>query len=456
MLNLPMNEPLQNLMPALDGDAWLVVETRDALMCDFSRLWLGEEPAVRLAAKGRPSCFGKWKGRLEGILSGEVYDFQIDYLAENVEDELVSIHAMLTWSDQEGRWLSRDYVDGIQNLPMGWRQLRKQMDAPKGAACLTVELALRWTEKGSVIWRRPVFRKVQNIRKGHDCPGSQDLLKDHQTLANRTSMDKGHSKCVKVASTFLKGRRNLDGNLQAMLAILDRAAAASPDLIVFSETFYDRGIYSPQTIPGPLTQVIAEKAKALSSYIVLCLNEKDGDLFYNTAVLINRLGEIVGTYRKTHLPLIEAEEGVTPGDELPVFETDFGKIGILICWDQCFPDAARILRLQGAEMIVISTIGDAPVQSRARAADNGIPVVVAGDDGPRPSRIINPLGEIISDVDNTQDAICLAEVDLGEPCYVHWMSVGDAKGEPRSLYMKERRTDLYRKYQASIDGSFQR
>lgn len=450
-----MNMLMQNLMPALDSDAWTVVETRDELRPEFSRVWLGDEPALRLAANSRPACFGKWNGRLEGILSGEAYDFQIDYLAENVEDEWVSIYAMLTWSDQEGRWLSRDYVDGVQNLPMGWRQLRKEMDSPEGAACLTVELALRWTEKGSVIWRRPVFQMNQGVKNGHDCLNSHDCLTDHQTQPNQPSPDSGLHRRVKVASTFLKGRRNLAENLQAMLAILDRAAAASPDLIVFSETFYDRGIYSPQTIPGPLTQAIAEKAKAMSSYIVLCLNEKEGDLFYNTAVLINRLGEIVGTYRKTHLPLIEAEEGVTPGDELPVFETDFGKIGILICWDQCFPDAARILRLQGAELIVISTIGDAPVQSRARAADNGIHVVVAGDDGPRPSRIINPLGEIIADIDNTQDAICLAEVDLGKPCYVHWMSVGDAKGEPRSLYMKERRTDLYRKYRALIDGSSQ-
>ena len=449
MLKLPVNEPLQNLMPAFDGNAWMVVETRDALMCDFSRLWLEEEPALRLAATGRPSCFGKWKGRLEGILSGETYAFQIDFRPENVEDELVSIYAMLTWSDQDGRWLSRDYVDGIEHLPMGWKSFCKQMDAPAGAVCLTVELALRWTEKGSVIWRRPVLQRKQVNQMNQVGAGSNDFLTDNQkqpNQPNQPSLGKGIHRRVRVASTFLKGRRDLDGNLQAMLAILDRATEVKPDLVVFSETFYDRGIYSPQTIPGPLTQAIADQAKAMSSYIVLCLNERDGDLLFNTAVLINRLGEIVGKYRKTHLPLIEAEEGVTPGDELPVFETDFGKIGILICWDQCFPDAARILRLQGAEMIVISTIGDAPVQSRARAADNGIPVVVAGDDGPRPSRIISPLGEIIADVDNTQDAICLAELDLAEPCYVHWLSVGDAKGEPRSLYRKERRTDLYRKY----------
>lgn len=251
---------------------------------------------------------------------------------------------------------------------------------------------------------------------------------------------------VKIASTFLKGRKNLDRNLQAMLTMLDRLVDDAPDLVVFSETFYDRGIYAPQSIPGPLTQAIADKARVLSSYIVLCLNEQDGDLFYNTAVLIDRQGDIVGKYRKTHLPLIEAEEGVTPGDDLPVFETDFGKIGILICWDQCFSEAARILRLKGAEMIVISTIGDAPVQSLARAADNGIHVVVAGDDGPRPSRIINPLGEIIADIDRSQDGYCLAQVNLAKPWYVHWLSVGDANGEPRSLYLKERRTDLYRKY----------
>jgi predicted amidohydrolase len=169
----------------------------------------------------------------------------------------------------------------------------------------------------------------------------------------------------------------------------------------------------------------------------------DGERYYNTAVLFDRRGAIVGRYRKTHLPLAEAESGVTPGSDYPVFETDFGTVGILICWDHWFPETARILRTRGAEIILISTIGDAPLQSMARAADNAIPVVVAGADGKTPSRIIDAEGSIIGEIASDGDDVCVREIDLDQRRLRHWLSVGTADGDPHNLLLKERRTDTY-------------
>ena len=71
--------------------------------------------------------------------------------------------------------------------------------------------------------------------------------------------------------------------------------------------------------------------------------EREGTAIYNTAVLIDRDGLLVGKYRKVNLPYDEFEDGITPGSDYPVFQTDFGKVGMMICWDSQFPDAARAL-----------------------------------------------------------------------------------------------------------------
>jgi len=81
--------------------------------------------------------------------------------------------------------------------------------------------------------------------------------------------------------------------------------------------------------------------------------KKQGDVFYNTSVLINRTGSVAGKYRKLSLPREEIDGGVTPRDSLPVFNTDFGRIGMMICWDVTFPETARTLAREGAEMIFL-------------------------------------------------------------------------------------------------------
>lgn len=93
----------------------------------------------------------------------------------------------------------------------------------------------------------------------------------------------------------------------------------------------------------------------------------------------------------------------------------------MICWDQAFPEAARILRLKGAEIIFIPAIGEKPLQQMARAKDNGVYVAVSGMYGPRSSRIINPAGEVIATVKSEEDGFCALDMDLNKRHFTYWL-----------------------------------
>jgi predicted amidohydrolase len=145
--------------------------------------------------------------------------------------------------------------------------------------------------------------------------------------------------------------------------------------------------------------------------------------------------------------MIEGEDGITPGAEYPVFEADFGKVGMMICWDHWFPEPARILRLKGAELLVLPIAGDGDtkhwdITSRARAIDNGVYLVASSTVAQSPSRIVDPTGEVLAE---TLDpfGIAVSDIDLDREDRLHWLSVGPADGEARRLYIRERRPDTY-------------
>jgi predicted amidohydrolase len=107
-------------------------------------------------------------------------------------------------------------------------------------------------------------------------------------------------------------------------------------------------------------------------YIVAGLLEREGPAIYNVAVLISPDGKVIGKYRKVTLPRGEIEAGITPGRDYPVFETRFGKVGMMICYDGFFPEVARALAIQGAEVIVWPVWGCNPLLASARACENHV------------------------------------------------------------------------------------
>jgi len=194
-------------------------------------------------------------------------------------------------------------------------------------------------------------------------------------------------------------------NLDFSIAQIEQAAAQQADLVVLPELhlgpyFCQNEDFNQfdlaQPIPGPTTEVLSAVAKRLSIVIVSTIFEQRAPgLYHNTAVVFDKDGSIAGKYRKMHIPDdpgFYEKYYFTPGDiGFKPINTSIGKLGVLICWDQWFPEAARLMALAGAELLIYPTaIGWDPQDTleeqqrqlgawvtiqRSHAVANGIPVV---------------------------------------------------------------------------------
>ena len=202
-----------------------------------------------------------------------------------------------------------------------------------------------------------------------------------------------------------------------------------------------------ETIPGPSTKFFGELAKQFGVVIVTSLFEKRAPgLYHNTAVVLEKDGTIAGTYRKMHIP---DDPGYyekfyfTPGDlGFHPIQTSVGCLGVLVCWDQWYPEAARLMALQGAEMLIYPTaIGfessDAPEEQqrqrmawqtvqRGHAVANGIPVITVNRVGHEPdpsgqtngiqfwgtSFVAGPQGEIVYEASTDEEESIIVEIDI--------------------------------------------
>jgi predicted amidohydrolase len=184
---------------------------------------------------------------------------------------------------------------------------------------------------------------------------------------------------VRVAAVWLRPRDSRSGadSVQRFAEYIDQIAPGQrPDVIVLGEMINRVGVAGEpdkqaEPIPGPTTELLAERARRYRSWIVFSIVERDGPDLFNTGVLLDRTGRIAGKYRKVQLPFEEVSLGIAPGRGFPVFDTDFGKVGMLICHDASFPEAARELVLNGAEMILMPIWGGRQALVRARAIETG-------------------------------------------------------------------------------------
>lgn len=202
-----------------------------------------------------------------------------------------------------------------------------------------------------------------------------------------------------------------------------------------------------ETIPGPSTDFYGELAKRLGVVMVISLFERRAPgLYHNTAVVIESDGTIAGKYRKMHIPDDPAyyeKFYFTPGDlGFHPIQTSVGKLGVLVCWDQWYPEAARLMALQGAEILIYSTaIGyeksDAPEEQqrqrtawttvqRGHAVANGLPVVTVNRVGHEPdpsgqtqgivfwgsSFVCGPQGELFYQASDNEEESLVLDIDL--------------------------------------------
>ena len=194
------------------------------------------------------------------------------------------------------------------------------------------------------------------------------------------------------------------------LEMLETAALEGPDIVCLPETFTGLGLprkdwfETAEPVPGPTTDALAEFARKHKTYVACPILRRDGDKVYNSAVLIDRKGEVVGVYNKMHPTIPEIEAGVTPGTEAPVFETDFGKVGFAICFDLNFPDVAEGLKRGGAELVLFPSMFRGGLILRMWAFQHGF--YIASATPGEGSAIVDPLGRVLAQSWSYQPIIC--------------------------------------------------
>ncbi len=183
-----------------------------------------------------------------------------------------------------------------------------------------------------------------------------------------------------------------DDLLERTLERLDRAASYRPDIAALPEVFLP-GV--EEVAAGPVTERLAEWARANSSYVLFGLRTRSGDTLSNSAILLDRQGRLVGRYDKIRPTERELSEGVYPGDpDPPVFETDFGVIGVQICFDVNWWDQWARLKEKGAQIVFFPAAYPAARQLSALALRNQYFVVSAVRD--RRARVYDMTGETLA------------------------------------------------------------
>lgn len=221
----------------------------------------------------------------------------------------------------------------------------------------------------------------------------------------------------------------------------------NPDIIVMGEHTHNLGceeMFGERYLfieeDSKVINEFKKKAKERGIYISGSFHIKDGYQKYNRALLIDRNGDIIARYDKTHLTIAEYELGITPGNDIPVVETDIGRIGFMICWDLWFPGFTMNLFNKKCDIIVNPTRGVGGPQKHAVSFTSGTYLICSGSNAT--TRIQDKNGDSIDTVGDKGYAV--ATVDLNEPEWLMQLSVGGGtNGEGRNVYMYEQRPDLY-------------
>jgi N-carbamoylputrescine amidase len=265
-----------------------------------------------------------------------------------------------------------------------------------------------------------------------------------------------NNKTLKVGLIQQSNQREVDTNIQKLIRNIEDCAKQGAQLVVLQELH--NSLYFCQTedtdvfdlaerIPGPSTERFGEVARRLGIVIVTSLFEKRAPgIYHNTAVVMEKDGSIAGKYRKMHIPDDPAyyeKFYFTPGDMgFQPIDTSVGRLGVLVCWDQWYPEAARLMAMAGADLLIYPTaIGwestdpedekqrqkDAwAITQRGHAVANGLPVISVNRVGHEAdpsgqtngiqfwgnSFVAGPQGEFLAQAGNSGEENLLVEVDL--------------------------------------------
>ena len=393
--------PLVNAADQTSHDGWTFKSARAEIAPKSSVRIDGGAYGLVITGNGEAIADGLWIKRV-ALPAGQYVTFTARYRASNIEMAARNIVAGIVWLDDEGKEVGNsDHAPTtIAADADGWRKINATYKVPPKAKQAQLELRLRWSPQGEV-----EFRDAQLAAAAAPTPRK-----------------------VKVASVNHRprGLKSAQENLDSFAKYIDEAGAQKADIICLPEamTLIGRGsdyLAAAETIPGPSTEFLGKLAAKHKSYIVAGLLERDGKAAYNTSVLIDRAGKLVGKYRKICLPRSEYDGGLSPGSEYPVFDTDFGKVAMMICWDVSYPEIARELSARGAEIIFMPIWGGNETLCKARAIENQVPLVISSYD--MRSAIYDQAGDakaIAPNVAAKGSGVVYADLDLASAMSWEW------------------------------------
>ena len=399
------------LLFAGDSTGWHIWSPREEITPAHTQAASGE---LTLEGGGNAAVFGGWERTYPDIAPGRWYRLRVRYTASGLDYEPLQLPIRLDWQSATGKRAGQpDYAwrtTGIKTTTGvdGLREVSVDAPAPANAVAVKVQLLLQNAPNGKVSWR------------------------DIQLRAMAAPVARN----VKVAAIRLRPK-----GVDPVAAFLELARAevkSGTDVILLPEGISVVGTgktYAAvaETIPGPTTARLAALAVEKRSYVVAGIYEREGHAIYNTAVLLDRAGRLAGKYRKVYIPREELEGGITPGSSYPVFETDFGTVGLLICWDVQYSDPARALALQGAELLLMPIWGGSEALAQARALENHVYLASSGYDFP--SMLINPLGRTLVRTEQN-GTVAATTIDLNQRLPDEWL------GDMRGRFHRELRLDL--------------
>ena len=246
----------------------------------------------------------------------------------------------------------------------------------------------------------------------------------------------------------------MDGSIElrqkALIEMAERCFEEGADLVLFPECFQYavhrevvKDLERLKEIEIDWQKQCASIAKKHGAYLVAWDYHLDDDgKLYNTSYILGRNGEFIGRYRKTNITYGEIQKGVSCGNEFPVFDLDIGKVGIMICFDNYFPEVAANLGNKGAQLVLYPLYGDTlkpqwELKLRARAVDHSMFIVPCQIDTQQEvsfTGVVDPYGEIVErlEEDNTYRVV---DVDLSKTVWSNTAAIKDSKGENLREYL---------------------
>lgn len=380
----------------------------ESTACNFS---VAENKYFLKSKKGSTYSAGMFFGYTDNLPSDNGrFKAQTRVFSEGKKTKAMAI---VLFYDEEGKKLQSDYFSANGN------NYTVDTEIPTGTKKAEIELIFYCFGDGSAEFSEPEIEIVkENPRR-----------------------------IARIATACIERKGNPKDNMKSVLNILASAGNAEdkPDIICFTEGVHDLGTGKWFFLNEESEEIkaVCQKAKDYSMYVLFTCHEEDEKKFwYNSAFVISPEGKIIGKYRKTHLTLSELKGGLVPGDEFPVFDTPFGKFSILICWDQWFYEASRMIAKKGAEMVFWLTRGYHEERLITRARDNGMYYITSN---PTPSKccIAHPTtGEIIAR-GKKEGSYVVAEIDLNNRPVSEYKSFGKNGGCDREIFTNEIRPDLY-------------